>query len=327
YDLDQKHRDLVRSHMVVTYPEEVKNWQVENDTEFEATENDIKGVVEDEGLDEVEGNLRRAAETGRRYGAEHEMYEALEKAVEAFEFEETGEIISLPRYTDKATGKSGMTWDSPVVAYLPLANAAALADKGEPFQYYEDENIRGETVLEVDDPYNGWDGWDKEAMLDAVAEDFSDPEPPKKPEDPNQSKLNLESAPPIDVKAEPTKTKKKKKKKAPVTYKDIRDSQKKRLKKRRKSSLLRKKAQEPWQQGEDEYAGRWNAEETEEQARARYQKKNRWEQSALAAMSLGKMTPEQAHEIRLYEWDKFKPLPDTLYHVTTAKSKVLSEGL
>jgi len=47
---------------------------------------------------------------------------------------------------------------------------------------------------------------------------------------------------------------------------------------------------------------------TEEQSRARYQKSQQWQQSALAAMSIGKLTPEQAHEVGLYEWNQFKTI-------------------
>ena len=124
-------------------------------------------------------------------------------------------------------------------------------------------------------------------------------------------KENFYIEPPKPVLTKPTKKKTKPKIKSKV----------------RKSSLLNKQAQEPWHQREDDYTGRWNEDETEEQSRARYQKSQQWQQSALAAMSIGKLTPEQAHEVGLYEWNQFKLLPSPLYHVTTAKSKVLAEGL
>ncbi len=95
--------------------------------------------------------------------------------------------------------------------------------------------------------------------------------------------------------------------------------------------LLKKEAKtaaEPWEMRQDEYAGRWNEQETEEQSHVRHQKNQDWEQNALAALSLGKITPEQAKERGVYEAKNFKPLPQgPLYHVTTAKSKVESEGL
>jgi len=91
---------------------------------------------------------------------------------------------------------------------------------------------------------------------------------------------------------------------------------------------IKKVAAEPWEMRQDEYAGRWNEQETEEQSGVRHQKNQDWEQNSLAALSLGKITPEQAKERGVYEAKSFIPLPTTpLYHVTTAKSQVESNGL
>ncbi len=91
---------------------------------------------------------------------------------------------------------------------------------------------------------------------------------------------------------------------------------------------IKKVAAEPWEMRQDEYAGRWNEQETEEQSQVRHQKNQDWEQNALAALSLGKITPEVAKERGVYEAKSFKPLPSTpLYHVTTAKSQVQANGL
>lgn len=99
---------------------------------------------------------------------------------------------------------------------------------------------------------------------------------------------------------------------------------------------------EPWEMKRDEYAPRPKIvkdekgqdiyeEETDEQMTERYRKSRNWEQDSLSAMSLGKMTPEQAKE-RGYWTDvdnptSFKPLPQKLYHVTTSASAIYSEGL
>jgi hypothetical protein len=302
-DLDQKHLDMVHNYIMQTHPEEVKEWQEENEEELDAGEQSLKTFIEDKDPGDVQSFLNGAARTGSQYGAEHEMYESLNSAVKSFGPLSTGEQVVLPTYkhmeTKNVGGKSvqkeveGITWDSPVYFYLPLEQAAILADKGEPWSYYEDENNRDEDEkIDVDQPYYGWSGWDRDAMQEEVKENFYI-EPPK------------------PVLTKPTKKKTKPKIKSKV----------------RKSSLLNKQAQEPWHQREDDYTGRWNEDETEEQSRARYQKSQQWQQSALAAMSIGKLTPEQAHEVGLYEWNQFKLLPSPLYHVTTAKSKVLAEGL
>ena len=100
--------------------------------------------------------------------------------------------------------------------------------------------------------------------------------------------------------------------------------------KERTSALLRKKAVEPYEQTEDEYAGKWNEQETEEQSKQRYQKKREWQQSTLKMLSLGKMSPQDAKQRGLListDAEKFKPLPPDLYHVTTARSKVENGGL
>lgn len=95
-----------------------------------------------------------------------------------------------------------------------------------------------------------------------------------------------------------------------------------------------KTAAEPWEQGQPEYAGKWNENETEEDGKARYQKRNEWQQSMMSAISLGKMTPAEAEERDLSAesfggrfQEAFKPLPQVLYHVTTALSKVKEGGL
>jgi RNA:NAD 2'-phosphotransferase (TPT1/KptA family)/GNAT superfamily N-acetyltransferase/2'-5' RNA ligase/8-oxo-dGTP pyrophosphatase MutT (NUDIX family) len=91
---------------------------------------------------------------------------------------------------------------------------------------------------------------------------------------------------------------------------------------------IKKVGAEPWEMRQDEYAGRWNEQETEEQSGVRHQKNQDWEQNSLAALSLGKITPEQAKERGVYEAKSFIPLPQTpLYHVTTAKSQVEANGL
>jgi hypothetical protein len=51
-----------------------------------------------------------------------------------------------------------------------------------------------------------------------------------------------------------------------------------------------------------------------------------WERQTLAAVSEGKISPEEAEKNGLYHEYEWKELPDTLYHVTTAASAIAREG-
>ena len=101
------------------------------------------------------------------------------------------------------------------------------------------------------------------------------------------------------------------------------------------SGTIDKKAdynRDAWKMKRHEYGGKWDENETDEQTRTRINKTREWEQSALAALSTGELTPEEAkaqdiHPYDIQSVDNFKPLPQTLYHVTTAASKVKQEGL
>jgi hypothetical protein len=90
-----------------------------------------------------------------------------------------------------------------------------------------------------------------------------------------------------------------------------------------------------YQQDRKEYSGKgWHENETDDERRQRYRRGNEWDQSLLAAISLGQFDPKEAdnrnyiaNSIGGRMADGFKPLPQTLYHVTTAKSKVQSGNL
>jgi hypothetical protein len=86
---------------------------------------------------------------------------------------------------------------------------------------------------------------------------------------------------------------------------------------------------EPWTMTRRQYAAsEWTPDETEAQARERYLKNGEWDQSMIAAVSLGKITPEDADARGSIEnTAKWKPLPETLYHATTALDKVEAGGL
>lgn len=108
------------------------------------------------------------------------------------------------------------------------------------------------------------------------------------------------------------------------------------------AELPEKPEPEPWEMKRDEYAPRppitkdekgnpIYEDETDEQFRNRQDRSREWEQKSLAAMSLGRMTPQQAKErgywIDVDKPESFKPLPPKLYHVTTHASGVYSGGL
>lgn len=71
----------------------------------------------------------------------------------------------------------------------------------------------------------------------------------------------------------------------------------------------------------------WSDEDAE-LARKHRQQRNLWENAQHRAISLGLTTPEQAEAAgHKYLNVKWKPLPTTLYHVTTHKTAVLASGL
>jgi hypothetical protein len=84
-------------------------------------------------------------------------------------------------------------------------------------------------------------------------------------------------------------------------------------------------------QTRDEYEA-WKPGATDEQDRQRSHRRHEWDQSLMAALSTGKVKPEDCknqYSIGLSGVGPkdFKPLPQTLYHVTTAASKVKANGL
>ena len=93
---------------------------------------------------------------------------------------------------------------------------------------------------------------------------------------------------------------------------------------------------EPWQMAKEEYTGehpyQGYVESTplpsDESLAAYHAKSQEWEQSTIAAISLGKLSPDQAHHLGLQGFNEnLKPLPSVLYHVTTAADAVEAEGL
>ena len=88
-----------------------------------------------------------------------------------------------------------------------------------------------------------------------------------------------------------------------------------------------------WQQTRDEYAGAfpyWYApERTDEEMKQYYAKRRKWDNGVWAAVAEGIISPEQAKGLGLnmLSNEQPKPLPEIIYHVTTAKDRVMQEGL
>jgi hypothetical protein len=161
---------MLQRYLEVTYPEEVRDWLEENVDE-ELSDN-LARFINDVDPGDVQNNLQRAAEDAARHGAEHEMHEALVKALKSFSLEDTGEKIKLPTFLNEKTGETGITWDSEVVAFLPIQAAAVLADRGEPFESYNEDNTRNEATIDVDQPHYGWSGWNEESFNETLGEEF-----------------------------------------------------------------------------------------------------------------------------------------------------------
>ena len=359
--LDREHIDMVANFLRVRHAGEIKEWEEENEETFGGSAGDIRRLVEDRDIEEwrtgtsredrdieeVKEGLERAGEQGRRWGAEKQMMKALTDAIESMAADSPGgEVVSYKTWK-APDGKESPVWDSPVTEYFPMPAACKLADRGElweditnDWQYSRVPHPRGAGAvqrlgrLRRQGSQRGHRGGVRqrrdagaggaEAKGDGGAGEGA-PRPRRRAPGRQDNRMaaqpglqgpalapggvlwDTENNRPLE-RPKPTKPKAK-------------------PRKRRKGSLLRKRAQEPWQMSEDDYSGRWSEDETEEQSRERYRRKSDWEQSALAALSLGKISPAEARKNGVYEAEKFKPLPEELYHVTTAKSRVLAEGL
>jgi hypothetical protein len=88
--------------------------------------------------------------------------------------------------------------------------------------------------------------------------------------------------------------------------------------------------EQPWKMTKREFVGETLPEPdaTEEVWREYSNRRREWTESTMAAVSEGKLTPEQAEKRGLpYSVQSWVELPETLYHTTTAKTAVSKEGL
>lgn len=172
---------MLKKYLMVACPKEVRAWSKQFDPMdkmvFEK-DVDLNEFIEEYDPLDVKQGLYRAAETAARHGAEKIQYEALERAVRKFGYVGTGETIDLP--TNDSSGRLHLVWDSPVQAYLTLEAAAKLADRGEPFSYYENSvNERGDTGIDVPEPHYGWSEWDDNSFDEMLKEEFSQARTPE----------------------------------------------------------------------------------------------------------------------------------------------------
>jgi len=102
----------------------------------------------------------------------------------------------------------------------------------------------------------------------------------------------------------------------------------------RESLSVTAAADDAYLQNERDYSGVWNEQETQEEGHKRWQRRKEWQTSLLTALSLGKISPEEADQRDLSPGciggscsKAFKPLPARLYHVTTAADAVFYGGI
>lgn len=84
---------------------------------------------------------------------------------------------------------------------------------------------------------------------------------------------------------------------------------------------------QPWQMSKDEYVGSFESDHDDAWYREYYDRQKTWEDSVRHALSMGFISPGEAKKKGLYRAEKAAPLPDVLYHVTTAKDKVMADRL
>ena len=86
---------------------------------------------------------------------------------------------------------------------------------------------------------------------------------------------------------------------------------------------------QPWEIARDQYVPALREGMSPEEMDARSRLRREWDNSAAAAVSRGDIVPSVAAKrgLRTPPQDKWATLPDTLYHVTTAKAAVLQAGL
>jgi hypothetical protein len=143
--LDSK---MVIEYMKENYPDDEDEW-----------EDDILSYIRNN-YDDMYNACRAAAETGERWGAEKEMHEALDKACFGFAITDSDDDEIL----DGAWIDTKTKHDGKVKVYASFKNIVYLLSE-------EDFDLASGGFgfkIEVEQPYNGWSGWDKEGAKDEM---------------------------------------------------------------------------------------------------------------------------------------------------------------
>jgi hypothetical protein len=86
-----------------------------------------------------------------------------------------------------------------------------------------------------------------------------------------------------------------------------------------------------WQQSRQDYVGPWEERygEDDEGYKDYIHRRQGWDKAMQHALAIGDIPPEKANELGFFgtQSEKIQPLPDTLYHVTTAKTSVINDSL
>jgi hypothetical protein len=191
---------LVGNYLLKTHGGLVEEWEENEDETFSPTDRKkIRAVIKYQDIEDVQDALVSAYCRAMEYGAEAEMWESFERAVKAF--------MASP--TEAGTRIWSETFhDSMVYEILPYDTACEIVDAGKTWGDYVEENTgyeeRSHLKFKLEQPYNGYYGFDDEACNEIISEQIHDLEPEPEPE-PKPLKKPVVKKP---VKKKPTKKKK-----------------------------------------------------------------------------------------------------------------------
>jgi len=166
-DLPEKVQVQVGKWLIENHPDAVEEWKEHNDKDFDGTDSrDTWEIIGEEDLDDVTNALQRGMETGNRYGAEHEMYNDLKNWVEDLPNDKDMSVSLYPGI-DKG-------WDSPQFFHIPEETMIDIVS-----DYLDDIEYQGDLgrffeFKDLDAPYHGWQGYDKEAAVEDAIEQLGE---------------------------------------------------------------------------------------------------------------------------------------------------------
>jgi hypothetical protein len=173
--LDIAHLKVVGNYIRVTNQHTLPKWCEENDYEFEDTEDDIKEVVEELGLEDVKEAFRTAYWRGEEAGRSGDIYKAFRHTLEGAQAPE-GTHLEFPELSS----------DDRVYHILDIVTACGLADNGMDWNEIGDDYSLTDKIEGDDVDYSNWD---KEACWESIVEELGAPKPESLPVDPAQTQL------------------------------------------------------------------------------------------------------------------------------------------